>query len=77
MIAEFPDNTTATAVSLNVSASGGASIRTTQLLEPEEIDAATKISVAYRAPAADRRLRSRGSAQGLARGAHRVDVLLG
>ena len=50
VIAEFPDNTTATAVSLNVSASGGASIRTTQLLEPEEIDAATKISVAYRAP---------------------------
>ena len=50
VIAEFPDNTTAMAVSLNVSASGGASIRTTQLLEPEEIDAATKISVAYRPP---------------------------
>ena len=50
MIAELPDNTTATAVSLNVAASGGAAIRTTPLLEPEEVDAATTISVGYRAP---------------------------
>ena len=45
VIAELPDNTTATAVSLNVAASGGAAIRTTPLLEPEEVDAATTISV--------------------------------
>lgn len=50
VIAELPDNATAAAVSLNVGASGAAEIRTTALLEPEDIDAATKISVAYRAP---------------------------
>lgn len=50
VIAELPDNATAAAVSLNVGASGAAEIRTTTLLEPEDIDAATKISVAYRAP---------------------------
>jgi uncharacterized protein with GYD domain len=50
VIAELPDNATAAAVSLTVGASGAAEIRTTALLEPEEIDAATKISVAYRAP---------------------------
>ena len=48
VIAELPDHTSAAAVSLNVGASGGASIRTTPLLECEEIDAATKVSVAYR-----------------------------
>jgi uncharacterized protein with GYD domain len=52
VIAELPDNATAAAVSLNVGASGAAEIRTTPLLEPEDIDAATKISVAYRAPGA-------------------------
>lgn len=50
VIAELPDNVTAAAVSLNVGASGGAEISTTPLLDPEDIDKATKISVAYRAP---------------------------
>lgn len=52
VIAELPDNSAATAVSLAVNASGAASARTTVLLSPEEVDAATKKSVDYRAPGA-------------------------
>jgi uncharacterized protein with GYD domain len=52
VILDLPDSATAAAVSLNVGASGAAEVRTTPLLEPADIDAATKISVAYRAPGA-------------------------
>jgi uncharacterized protein with GYD domain len=52
VIAEFPDDKTAAAVSLTVSASGAASVDTVKLLTPEEVDEATKISVPYRPPGA-------------------------
>lgn len=47
---EVPDNVTAAAIGLAVAASGAASTKTVVLLTPEEIDAATKKSIAYRAP---------------------------
>ena len=50
VIAEFPDNVTAAAVSMTVGASGAASVKTVVLLSPEEIDAATKKTVDYRPP---------------------------
>ncbi len=50
VIADLPDNQSATAVALAVSAAGGASVRTLVLLTPEEVDAAVKRSVDYRAP---------------------------
>ena len=49
-IAEFPDQATATAVSIAVRASGRVSLRTTVLITPEEMDAATKKAVGYRPP---------------------------
>ena len=52
VIAEVPDNTTAAALSLAVSASGGAEVHTTVLLTSEEIDAAAGLSVSYRPPGA-------------------------
>jgi uncharacterized protein with GYD domain len=49
--AEAPDDVSAAAVSLSVSASGAVhGVRTAVLLTPEEVDRATKISVAYRPP---------------------------
>src|SRR5919206_701147 len=39
-IADLPDNQSATAVALAISAAGGASVRTVVLLTPEEVDAA-------------------------------------
>jgi uncharacterized protein with GYD domain len=51
-IAQLPDNVTAAAVSLAVSASGAARSKVVVLLTPEEVDAATKKSVGYRAPGA-------------------------
>jgi uncharacterized protein with GYD domain len=51
-IAEFPDVTTAVALSLAVNASGAAHLKTTLLLSPEEIDGATKQSIGYRPPGA-------------------------
>jgi len=50
VIADLPDNVTAAAIGLTVGASGAAVGKTTVLLTPEEIDAATHKSVAYRAP---------------------------
>lgn len=49
---QLPDNVTAAAVSLAVSASGAARSKVVVLLTPEELDAATKKSVGYRAPGA-------------------------
>jgi len=50
-IAELPDAVTATAISLTANATGTASVKTVRLLTPEEIDQASKQSVAYRPPA--------------------------
>jgi uncharacterized protein with GYD domain len=50
VIADVPDNVTAAALSLTVSAAGAATTKITVLLTPEEIDAATKKSPSYRPP---------------------------
>ena len=50
VIAEIPDQATAVALSLAVNASGAVNLKTTVLLTAEEIDAATKKHVAYKAP---------------------------
>lgn len=50
IIADIPDHVTAAAISLTVAAAGGASIKTRVLISPEDIDAATKKVVEYRAP---------------------------
>jgi uncharacterized protein with GYD domain len=49
-IAELPDSETVAAFSLAVKAAGGASVRTTVLMTPEQLDAATKKTVSYRPP---------------------------
>jgi uncharacterized protein with GYD domain len=49
-VADLPDNNAAAALALKVTASGGASVRTTVLLTPEDVDAATKMSVQYTPP---------------------------
>ena len=50
VIADFPDNATAAAVALTVSASGAVVTKTTVLMTPEELDIAVKKSPSYRAP---------------------------
>ena len=52
LIADLPGNAEAAAGALTASAAGGVRVRTTVLLTPEEIDRATKLSPAYRAPGA-------------------------
>jgi uncharacterized protein with GYD domain len=49
-IAELPDNEAIAALSMAVGASGAVRVTTTVLLEPEQIDAATKRTVQYRPP---------------------------
>lgn len=50
VIGELPDNEAAAAVAIAVNASGGATVKTTVLLTPEEVDSAAQKSVEYRAP---------------------------
>ena len=50
VIADVPDNVTAAALSLTVSASGSVTAKVTVLLTAEEIDAAAKKTLAYRPP---------------------------
>lgn len=50
VIGDLPDNVSAAAIGMTVGASGAASASTVVLLTPEEVDDATKKSVAYRAP---------------------------
>ena len=50
LIIELPDDVTAAAVGLRVNAAGLVRISTTILLSPEDVDAATKQTVSYRAP---------------------------
>ena len=49
-VVDMPDNATMAAVSLSVSAAGGATTSVRVLLTPEEIDAAAKKTIEYRAP---------------------------
>ena len=49
-IVDLPDNVSATAIALAITASGAAGIKTVVLLTPEEVDQATKKTVKYRAP---------------------------
>lgn len=50
VIADLPDNEAATAVALTVNGAGGATVKTTVLLTPEQVDEAAKRSVDYRPP---------------------------
>ena len=50
VIVDLPDNVSAAALGLAVSASGMAAARTTVLLTAEEIDRATKLQVDYTPP---------------------------
>jgi uncharacterized protein with GYD domain len=50
VIADLPDNESAAAIALTVNAAGGASVKTTVLLTPEEVDEAAKRSVDYSPP---------------------------
>ena len=52
VIADFPDNESAAAMALAVNSSGAVTTRTVVLLTPEDVDAAAKRSVEYRAPGA-------------------------
>jgi uncharacterized protein with GYD domain len=50
LLAEGTDNVNTAALTMMVSATGAVKVRTTVLLTPEEIDAATKVAVSYRPP---------------------------
>jgi uncharacterized protein with GYD domain len=52
LIADFPDNVTAAAVSISVAASGAIKSHMTLLLTAEEIDTALKKQIGFRAPGA-------------------------
>jgi uncharacterized protein with GYD domain len=49
-IADMPDNVSATAFALLVTAGGGATVKTTVLITPEEVDQAAKKTLDYRPP---------------------------
>ena len=49
-VADLPDNVNATAFSLQVIAAGGAKLKTTVLITPEEVDQAVKKTMDYRPP---------------------------
>ncbi len=50
LIVDFPDDASATAFSLRVSAAGAIKVTMTVLVTPETIDDASKKKVSYRAP---------------------------
>jgi len=50
VICDLPDDVSAAALAMTVSASGRASTTTVKLLMPEDVDQAAKKVVAYRAP---------------------------
>jgi uncharacterized protein with GYD domain len=50
VLLELPDNEAAAAVALAVNSAGGATVKTTVLLTPEQVDKAAKRSVDYRPP---------------------------
>ena len=49
-IADLPDNVSAATFSLLVTSAGGATVKTTVLMTPEEVDQATKKTLDYRPP---------------------------
>jgi len=49
-IVDVPNDASMTAVSLFVNASGAVKVKTTVLMSPEQVDAAAKLTPAYRAP---------------------------
>jgi uncharacterized protein with GYD domain len=50
VLVDLPDNEAAAAVALAVNAAGGATVKTTVLLTPEQVDEAAQRSVEYRPP---------------------------
>lgn len=50
VIADLPDHAAAAALALTVSAAGGATVSTTVLLTPDEVDQATSAKVKYQPP---------------------------
>ena len=50
LIADLPDNAAAAAASMAINSSGAVTVKTVVLLTPEEMDAAAKKTVNYRAP---------------------------
>jgi uncharacterized protein with GYD domain len=50
VIADMPDNVSATAASLAVNASGTMNVKIVVLLTPEEVDQAVKMNVEFRPP---------------------------
>ena len=50
VIVSLPDNIAAAALALNINTSLLVSVTSTVLLDPEDVDAAVKMSVSYRAP---------------------------
>ncbi len=50
IVADFPDNESAVAVSLAVSTGGGVTVRTVQLFAGAEVDAAANKKTTYRPP---------------------------
>jgi len=50
VIAEAPDNVSMAALALTINASGVATVKTTVLLTPEEVDEAVKKTPSYRPP---------------------------
>jgi uncharacterized protein with GYD domain len=50
VILDLPDNVSMAAAALAVSAAGAATVKTTVLLTPEEIDQAARKAVSYRPP---------------------------
>ena len=50
VIVDLPDVVSAAALALTINATGLVSISTTTLLDPADVDKATKLSVNYRAP---------------------------
>ena len=49
-IVDLPDDEAAAAVSLIVNSAGGANVKTTVLLTPEQVDEASQRAVSYRPP---------------------------
>jgi uncharacterized protein with GYD domain len=49
-VVDLPDNAAAAALALAVTGAGGAAVKTTVLLTPDEIDGATDKTVKYSAP---------------------------
>ena len=51
-IADFPDAATCASAAMHVSAAGGATVQTTVLLSPDDIDRASGMELDYRPPGA-------------------------